>query len=302
MQVGVIGLGIMGRAMAAKLLEAGYPVVVHNRTQSRAADLIAQGARWAETPACLAAQCDVVISVVTDPHAVMQISLESNGVLAQLPATSVHCDMSTITPEAARQIAERYRAQGKRFVQAPVLGSRKQIALGELLVFGGGSEADVQRCEPVWKVFSQRVWHLPTAEAAATLKLACNLLIAHMILGLGQSLIFAGKGGVAPALLLDVLSASALACPMYASKGRTLLERNFNANFVVRNMLKDLNLATEAGQQCGAPLLHNALSRELFSMAVQQGFGEEDYSAVVKVLEGLAGYTLATMEERAGAS
>lgn len=302
MQVGVIGLGIMGQAMAVKLLEAGYPVVVYNRTQSKSVELITRGAYRAETPAHLAAQCDVVISIVTDPHAVMQVSLGDDGVLAQLPTTSVHCDMSTVTPEAARQMAERYRAQGKRFVQAPVLGSRKQIARGELLVFGGGEEADVQQCEPVWKVFSQRVWRLPTAEAAATLKLACNLLIAHMILGLGQSLIFAGKGGVAPALLLDVLDASALACPMYASKGKALLERNFNANFVVRNMLKDLNLAMKAGQQFGAPLLHNALSRELFSVAVQQGFGEEDYSAVVKVLEGLAGHMLAVTEEETGAS
>src|SRR5213078_4730088 len=96
-----------------------------------------------------------------------------------------------------------------------------------------------------------------------TTKLACNMLIAQMILGLGQSLLFAQQGGVDPALLLEILESSALGCPMYASKGKTLLERNFQANFVVRNLLKDLRLASQAGQETETPLPHNALNLEL---------------------------------------
>lgn len=118
------------------------------------------------------------------------------------------------------------------------------------------------------------------------------MLIAHMILGLGQSLLFAAKGSVSPSLLLEILGESSLSSPMYVSKGKTLLERNFDANFFVRHMLKDLRLASEAGLETGTPLPLNGLTRELFVAATQHGWADEDYSAVVKVLEQLAGQEL----------
>lgn len=289
MKVGIIGLGIMGQAMAERLLAAGHTVGVYNRTQEKALPLQAQGATIAASPAELAAESEVVISVVTDPAAVQEIALGKQGVLAGLSEAGVHCDMSTVTPTSAGQVAAAYRARERRFVQAPVLGSKRQIEASTLLVFGGGETADVETCERAWSAFTGRVWHLPTAEQAATLKLACNMLLAHTILGLGQSLVFGAKGGVEPALLLEVLNASAVGSPMVASKGKTLLERNFKANFVVRNMHKDLRLIAEAAQENGTPLPLAALSRELFLAAIQQGYGDEDYSAVVKVLESLAG-------------
>lgn len=289
MRVGVIGLGIMGQAIAGRLLATGHTVGVYNRTREKAAALEAQGASIADSPAALAVESEVVISVVTDPAAVREIALGAEGVLAGLSAEGVHCDMSTVTPVSAQEVAEAYRARERRFVQAPVLGSRRQIEAATLLVFGGGAEADVALCEGAWSAFAGRVWRLESAEQAATLKLACNMLLAHTILGLGQSLVFGAQGGVEPELLLDVLNTSALGSPMIASKGKTLLERNFQANFVVRNMHKDLRLIAEAAQENGTPLPLAALSRELFLTAIQQGYGDEDYSAVVKVLESLAG-------------
>jgi len=289
MKVGVIGLGIMGQAMAERLLAAGHTVGVYNRTREKALPLEAKGATIAASPAELAMNSEVVISVVTDPAAVQEIALGEQGVLAGLGAAGVHCDMSTVTPASARQVAAAYRARERRFVQAPVLGSKRQIEASTLLVFGGGEAADVDVCEQAWSAFAGRVWRLEEAEQAATLKLACNMLLAHTILGLGQSLVFGAKGGVEPALLLEVLNASAVGSPMVASKGKTLLERDFKANFVVRNMHKDLRLIAEAAQETETPLPLAALSRELFLAAIQAGYGDEDYSAVVKVLESLAG-------------
>jgi 3-hydroxyisobutyrate dehydrogenase-like beta-hydroxyacid dehydrogenase len=288
MDVGVVGLGIMGYVMAERLLEAGHNVRVHNRTRSKAEALVARGALWAGTPA-EAALADVVVTMVSDPTAVAEVSLGDRGILAGLPPESVHCDMSTVSTASARHMAETYHQQSLRFVQAPVLGSKRQVQEGSLLVFGGGTEEDVAVCEIAWSAFAKRTWHLPSAEQAATTKLACNILISQMILGLGQSLVFAKQGGVDPALLLDVLANSALGAPMYASKGKTLLERNFEANFFVRHMVKDLSLAADAGRDAGAPLLLNGLARELFVSATAQGWGDEDYSAVVKVLERMAG-------------
>ncbi len=197
--------------------------------------------------------------------------------------------MSTVSPAWSLQMAATYGQRQRRFVQAPVLGSKRQIQEGTLLVFGGGAAQDVELCEGAWRAFSSRVWRFDSPDQAASVKLACNMLLAQMILGLGQSLVFARKSGVGPATFLEILQASAMASPMFASKGRTLLERNFAANFVVRNMLKDLSLAADAGREAGAPLPLNGLARELFLAADQQGWGEEDYSAAVKVLEFLAG-------------
>jgi 3-hydroxyisobutyrate dehydrogenase-like beta-hydroxyacid dehydrogenase len=289
MRVGVIGLGIMGGAIAERLLVTGHEVFVYNRTREKAEPLLAQGAKWADTPDAVAAQSEVVISIVTDPAAVEQITFGERGVLHALPSDSVHCEMSTVSVAWTRHMAQTYRHAGKRFVQAPVLGGRKQILEGTLLVFGGGAQENVARCEPAWRAFSDKTWHFPTAEQATTTKLACNMLIAHMMVGLGQSLLFAAKGGVSPATLIDILSKSNLGAPMYSTKGKALLERNFRANFFVRHLLKDLTLAEEAARETISPLPLNALTRELFVAAMQQGYGDEDYSAVVKVLESLAG-------------
>jgi 3-hydroxyisobutyrate dehydrogenase-like beta-hydroxyacid dehydrogenase len=292
MRVGLIGLGVMGAPLAERLLDAGHALTLYNRTREKAEPPLARGAAWADSPAAVAAETEVVLSIVSDPAAVEAITFSSDGILAGIGPISIHCDMSTVGPGWARRIAARYAEAGRRFVQAPVLGSKRQIEEGELLVFGGGPEEDVARCEPLWRAFAARVWRLPTADQAATTKLACNLLIAHMILGLGQSLVFAQKGGVSPAKILDILDSSALGAPMYRSKGKTLLERNFNANFYVQHMLKDLSLAADAGRETCTPLPLNGLSRELFIAAAQHGWGEEDYSAVVKVLEQMAGVTL----------
>lgn len=292
MRVGVIGLGIMGGAMAQRLLETGHEVFVYNRTRVKAEPLLVQGAQWAETPAAVAQQSEVVISIVTDPAAVEQITFGENGILPALPHESVHCDMSTVSTTWTRQMAEVYQQAGKRFVQAPVLGGRRQILEGTLLVFGGGAAEDVQHCEPAWRAFSNKIWHFPTAEQATVTKLACNMLIAHMMVGLGQSLLFAAKGGVSPATLLDILSQSNLGAPMYSTKGKALLERNFQANFYVRHLLKDLSLAEEAARETNTMLPLNALTRELFVAAMQQGYADEDYAAVVKVMEGLVGMKL----------
>lgn len=292
MRVGVVGLGIMGGAMAERLLAMGHTVFVYNRTRQKAESLLAQGAHWADPPAEVAQQCEVVISIVTDPAAVEQVSFGEQGIMPALGAESVHCDMSTVSPAWSRQMAETYRQTGKRFVQAPVLGGRKQILEGTLLVFGGGAEEDLNRCEPAWRAFSDRIWRFPTADQASTTKLACNMMIAHMMVGLGQSLLFAAKGGVSPSVLLDILSKSNLGAPMYSTKGKAVLERNFQANFFVRHLLKDLSLAEDAARETNTILPLNALTRELFVAAIQHGFADEDYSAVVKVMERLAGLEL----------
>lgn len=289
MRVGIVGAGVMGAPMAPRLLAAGHDVVVYNRTASKIAGLIELGAKAAATPARAAAGSDVVISVVTDPDAVQAVTFGPDGIARALSDSGVHCDMSTVTPQSAEALAARYAREGRRFVQAPVLGSKKQIAEGTLIVLAGGASADIDQCERAWSAFSGQVRRFPDAQQAATTKLACNMLIAQMILALGQTLLYAQTGGVDPHAVLDIIQSSNLAAPMYGPKGKTLLDRNFTPNFFVRNMLKDLNLASLSASAFNLPQPMNAAARELFVSAVARGYGDEDYSAVVKVLEDLAG-------------
>jgi 3-hydroxyisobutyrate dehydrogenase-like beta-hydroxyacid dehydrogenase len=288
MRVALVGTGIMGAPMADRLLAAGHSVVAYNRTASKLAPLIERGVEPAPTPADAAKTADVVISMVTDPAAVREVALGPYGILDALPASSVHCDMSTVTPQSAKDLAGRYGSASKMFVQAPVLGSKKQIAEQTLIVLAGGDDAAIDLADQAWSAFVGQVRRFPAAEQASTAKLAANMLIAQMILGLGQSLVFARAGGVEPQVVLDIIQSSNLAAPMYGSKGKSLIERNFVPNFVVRNMLKDIELANQAAGEAGIRQPMNAAAREIFLQAVEEGFGDEDYSAAVKVLESLA--------------
>ena len=284
MRVAIIGLGIMGSAMASRLIDGGHEVIVNNRTRDKASIVVERGATWRETPREAAAGVDVVISFVTDAAALDVVAFSPDGILAGIGADAVHCDMSTIAPGAAVAAYERYRKAGRRYVQAPVLGSWKQILDGSLLVFGGGDPVDIDRCSEVWDSFAKKVWRFDTVEQSAAAKLACNVLIGQMIVGIGQTLALAGAGGVPVETMLDIIANSNLASPMYASKGKSIAEGNYKPNFIVRNMLKDLRLASDYAIDKTLSLPSNAANRELFIRAIADGFGDEDYSAVVKTM------------------
>jgi len=274
----------MGGAVVRRLLSAQIEVTVYNRTKDKAQALVDEGARWVETPADAARAADFVITMVKDQHSVKALTLGENGILAGMSDRCVHAEMSTVSPQSAADLENEYTKRGKKFVQAPVLGSKRQIEDSTLLIMAGGSRSAIESCQPVWQAFSKRTWSLGSAAEAAALKLSCNMLIAQMILGLGQSMLFAQSFGIDPEQLLDLLDHSALGSAMYKSKGNSILADNFQANFTVDNMLKDLELARDAADGAGLSLLANNLASSIFERATKSGFGDKDYSSVIKVL------------------
>ncbi|HEY3331554.1 MAG TPA: NAD(P)-dependent oxidoreductase [Capsulimonadaceae bacterium] len=294
MKVAIIGTGVMGAPMVERLLAAKHEVHVFNRTRHKAAPLEALGATVCDSPALATADSDLVISMVTDGDALVEVALGDNGILPALRSDAVHCDMSTITPEDATRIHALYADASKRYVQAPVLGNKKHIADGKLLVFAGGADGDIDTCERALSAFACEVRRFPTPAQAAAAKLSCNMMIGQMILGLGQSLVFAKKSGLDPGIMLEIIMASNLAAPMYANKGKTIAARDFTPNFFVRHMLKDLDLAARSGDVAGIKQPMNEAARQLFQKAAASGLGDQDYSAVVKVLEELASVEIAS--------
>lgn len=288
-RIGFIGLGTMGRPMAERLLQAGYDIVVYNRTIQKTEPLMRRGAWRVDTPRAVAETCDVVITVVADVPALTDVVTGQHGLYMGLSRGKTHIDMSTISPTMAQKLNRLCQAKEADFLHAPVLGSKPQAADGTLLIFVGGSRPAYERCQPIFEALSRRIWYFPQVTQATHLKLICNQFIAMMILALSQGLVMGQKAGLDWDVILAVLEASALNAPMYQSKARMIQQRRFaEANFYVMHMLKDINLMLEAGRDLGVPLPGLAALRELFVAAEASGYGQEDYSAVVKVLEALA--------------
>jgi len=308
-KIGFIGLGVIGLPMAERLLEQGLPLMVWNRTADKARALEARGAGRAATPRELAERSDVVVTMVTDGPALEEVAFRADGVAAGLAAGKVHCDMSTIDPATSRRMAERYARSGApdsrapdsgaQFVQAPVLGNWRAAAAGELLIFAGGPAPAVEKCEPVFAALGRRTWRWQEPEKAACVKLACNLLLGGMMELLAESLAFGGRAGIDATSLLDIIGDSALAAPMFRTKGETMARRDFTPSFYLRNMLKDLRLAAEAGAQFGLALPASQAIGDVYAEAAKTELAEADYSAVLEWLErrrariGRAGHSVA---------
>lgn len=297
MKIGVAGLGIMGQAFTDRYLGQGCSVAIWNRTASKTSEFLELGAEVADTPANLASRSDITITSLKDDPALLEVSLGQDGILQGMAPGAIHCDTSTILPETAETLSCRYREMGKLFVHAPVLGSKKQISEGALLVFTCCQVADRARLELALTMVSSRIWWLEAPGQPAALKLACNALIASLICSLSQSLTFGNKLGVPPEVLMDVINHSALACPMFQNKSRQILNDDFRANFVVDNLVKDINTILTAADSSGVPLPLLAAMQQFFRAASSSGYGQEDYSAVCKVFEQMAGAALTDRNE-----
>jgi len=283
--VGFIGLGVIGMPMAERLREQGLPLVVWNRTSEKTELLIRRGAARAATLRELATRADIVITMVTDGAALEAVTLGTDGLAAALVPGKVHCDMSTIDPGASRRLAAHYAGRGVHFLHAPVLGSKRAAETGTLMIFAGGPREGYESCAPVFAALGQRSWHWPSAPTATCVKLACNLLIGGMMEAFAESLVFAAKAGVAPETMLEIIGTSALAAPMYQTKGETMVRHNFTPNFYLRHMLKDLSLVLDTAKQLGVQLPGTHAVRTVYAAAADQGLAEQDYSAVLQWLE-----------------
>lgn len=291
--VGFIGLGIMGSRMAATLRRAGFEVSVWNRTRSRARAWAAEhGGTVVDTPAQLAERCDVVISIVVDGAQVEQVLLGEDGVAEDARDGLVCIDMSTIAPREARTIAGRLAERGVAFLDAPVTGSAPKAADGTLTIMVGGDAADVARARPVLDAMSETVVHVGPVGHGQTVKVLSNALAAANVTALAQALLVGKAAGVDLERMAEVLPRSAGGSRMVDLKAAPMLAGDFTPLFKLEHLLKDVGLALETGHELGAPFPAAATAGELLSAAVGRGLGEQDFAAVVEVLEGLAGIRL----------
>ncbi|WP_033213508.1 NAD(P)-dependent oxidoreductase [Kitasatospora phosalacinea] len=279
MDVGFIGLGGMGRAMARRLLAAGHAVRVWNRSPEPVAELVADGAS-AAGPLAEAFGAQVVVSMLADDRVVESLLLDEELLSGARAAT--HVNMATVSPALARRATELHARHGIGYVAAPVLGRTDVAAAGNLNILAAGPSAELDRLAPLFEAMGRRTWPLGEDPAAANVaKISANFLLVSAIEAFSEAAALAEASGLDPAALLDVLTNSLFPGPVYAGYGSMITERSFEpAGFRLALGLKDVNLALEAGADAEVPLPLASLLRDSLLQAVAHGHGEHDLAAI----------------------
>ena len=281
-----LGLGRMGRPMAARLLDAGWSLAVWNRTPGRDADLVARGARSAASPADAVRDAQVVVLMLADPPALDAVLVGREGALGSLERGALVIDCSTVGPDDSRNLAHRCAERGVRFVDAPVLGSTPAAAGGTLTVLAGGDADAVDAAEPVLRHFGQRIVRAGPTGSGSALKLAMNLLVGGLTELLAESIVLAQRSGVKTEVFRETLFTSVLDSPFLRYKAPQLLERQFAPLFTTALMLKDLELALALGRSAGLSLGGLEAVRDAYAASAADGRGDVDFSAVIDTIAG----------------
>ena len=280
LKLGWIGLGNMGNPMAKNLLKGGFKLMVYNRTKSKENELIEAGASLADSPQQMLETCDVVISMLSNDAAVKEIFDGTNGLLSNSIAGKLLIDMSTVAPETSRYLSTRCSAHKMNFLEAPVSGSVKPAQDGQLIILVGGSVANYEKAIPVFNVLGKLSVHVGAAGVGSSAKLAINYLLGLHLQGLAETILFAEKNGVSKTDMLTIINEGACGNGITKIKSPSILNNDYPAAFALKHLVKDLQLAKDAG-------LYTPLITPLFDsyqQALQEGLGEEDVMAVIKLL------------------
>lgn len=288
-KVGFIGLGIMGRGMTRNLLKAGFEVCVWNRTASRMDELAAEGAARASSPADVAARSDIIITCVSDTPDVQAVILGENGVIHGVKPGSLVIDMSTISPQATREIAARLAEKQTAMLDAPVSGGSEGAARGTLSIMVGGEAAQVERAMPYFQAMGKAITHIGPVGSGQMVKIANQILVVVNMLAVSEALVFAQAGGLDLQKTLEAVIPGAAGSWMLANRGPQVINGDWRPGFTIDLQQKDLRLALEAAQQLGVPLIATSLVNNLYRTLQAKGLGAEGNHALVKALEQLSG-------------
>lgn len=287
-RLGFIGLGIMGSRIVGRLLAAGYQVAGYNRTPAKAAALVNSGMQLCASPREVAQTADITFSMISDTDALAAITEGPGGVLAGLSAGKIYVDMSTVSPNFTRKLAQRVAAAGAEMLEAPVSGSVGAAEGGTLVIYAGGSAGTLERVRPVFEHLSQKIIHIGGHGQAVSTKIAINLSLPVQLISLFEGVLLAERSGLAREAALDALLNSVIASPAMKYRAPLILNMPDNVWFNVDMMQKDIRLALELGDELGVPLLSAELASEMLTKAQDMGYGQQEFAALYHVLAQLA--------------
>ena len=286
MRIGFVGLGTMGSRMVARLVAAGHRPLVYDQVAAALERAVAGGAVAASSLADLAAGSDVVMSSLPMPADVEAVYLGSGGAIGRARPGQVCVDLSTIDPATARRVAEQLAQRGVAFLDAPVSGGPAGAEAGTLAVMVGGEAEAFERVRPLLAAFSARQFHVGPVGAGSVVKLANQLLVGANTIAAMEAVTFAGRAGIDPQVVLDVIGVSAGDSVMLRRSIRDFVQtRDFTAAFATRLLVKDLRLYLEEARSLGGATPSGVPTLALFEQAMAEGLAGEDYAAILKLIE-----------------
>jgi 3-hydroxyisobutyrate dehydrogenase-like beta-hydroxyacid dehydrogenase len=285
-KLGFVGLGHMGGNMAARFLAAGYTVYGESGDRRDAHDLVDEGLGWRDTPREVAEAADVLVTSLPNDAILESVAAGPDGILAGLSEPKIWVDMSTVSPRASRELAERVRAGGATMLDAPVSGSVPQVQTGTLTIMVGGDERAYARVEPILRELGTPT-HIGDNGQGLVLKLAINISLAVQMLAFAEGLVLADRAGIDRRLAIDVMTQSPIGSPMLKARAELVLDLPDDAWFDVSLMQKDVALALSAGRELRVPLPAAATADQLLTLARALGYERRDIASLFEVLEQL---------------
>ncbi len=288
-KIGWIGLGKMGVPMSKNLVKKGYSLTVYNRTKEKTKELAAEGAKVADSPKSLAANVDVIISMISDDPVLEAVSIGKDGAFEGAKSGAIYIDMSTVSPVSSAKVAEVATKKGIKYLRAPVSGSTVLASAGTLTIFASGPKDAYDKCADIFGSMGQKVFHVGNGDEARYLKLLLNMMVGITSLMAGEALTFGEKGGMDWSQMIDIIAASVVASPLIGYKAQLLKSRNFAPAFTIEQMAKDFDIALDTGRAANVPMPVTALARQFFGAMKAKGKGGLDFFGMVTLLEELAG-------------
>jgi 3-hydroxyisobutyrate dehydrogenase-like beta-hydroxyacid dehydrogenase len=284
MKIGFIGLGLMGYRMANNLLEKGNQLIVYNRTVEKAKGLVEKGAILANSPEDLGKEAKVIITMLSEPLAVEEIAFGAKGFITQLEQGSVWIDCSTVNPSFTIKAALRARQKNIRFIDAPVSGTIVPAEKGELTFFIGGDPNDVEEFRQLFEAMGRKIIYMGENGKGTSMKMVINLLLAQAMAAFSEGMALGEALGISKEKLLEILPGGPVVAPFLTAKIDKINSENFDAEFPLKWMLKDMKLASVTADEKKLQLLLTKVTKDIYRHAEKSGYGEKDFSSIYKFL------------------
>ncbi len=280
MKIGFIGLGIMGSRMAANLQQAGYELIIYNRTAAKAEELVKKGARLAKSPLEVSQKSEVIITMMENPQAVEAVANGENGFLNLSGANRLWIDCSTVNPSFVNMMAKKALTKGFRFLDAPVAGSKAPAASGDLVFLVGGDERDLKEVQPLFDIMGKKTIRVGEHGKGASMKIVVNMMMAQAMVAFSEGTSLGKSMGISEQALMDVVLNIPVSAPFLSAIRPRMENRDFTPNFPLKLIRKDLQMVSETAYENGVSMPSANLAKDIYTRAMSDGLGDQDFSSL----------------------
>ncbi len=284
-KIGIIGLGMLGNAVALHLLDSGFEVTVYNRTKEKTIQTREKGAKVVTSPKEVAENSELIITVVKDAAAVKEISFEKDGIIEGKHEKLIVADMSTIDPSESKNISRKFQEYNIHKLDIPVMGGPNVAITGDLVMMVSGNKESFDYCKNVFEKIANKVFFLGESGVAHSVKLAMNLQITMLALALSEGILFVKKANADPKIFLEILNSTYFKTGMSEKKAFKMIDGKFDATFTLANLKKDISTITSTAKSLGIELPMIKKAEEVYENAIKEGFGEIDYTGIIEYIK-----------------